>query len=593
MSDQVVPNPAEQPPAVAPLAPVAQIPPAASDEKAAVPAPPEKKSSPSSVRSRAPDQMPLKKLSVNLIRTYKHINEVYYAKKRAQAKEGMLNGGYDDENHDYIVRPGEVWFDRYEIKHLLGKGSFGQVVEAVDRKDGSRVAIKIIKNKSAFRAQARIEIKLLEEMNHMDPDDSHHIVRLLSHFEHRNHLCLVFELLSFNLYDLIRNTHFRGVSLNLMRKFAQQIVYALVFLSSPRTSIIHCDLKPENILLKNPKRTGIKIVDFGSSCKIGKTMYPYIQSRFYRAPEVLLGLPYDQSIDMWSFGCIMYELHTGDPIFNGNSEVDQMMKITEVCGMPPDHMLNNGRKVSNYFARPSRDQPYQRVTTKKEYKPIGSRKLSEMLGTYTGGPGSRRTGEPNHTPEDYLRFESLLRRCLEIDPLKRITAREALDHEFLRSSTKAASPTKPIVPSDDAAAAAAAAAAATAGSSSTTAATSTTTSTTGAAAPAPAANTTTAAATLPAANAATTTAPAAAGPAEGEHAPREKHQPGDDKSAPPTAPSDSGKRHISEDEPARDKKDSAGARSSEQGDGEKRNPYLTASSYVAPKAQRLEPESSS
>eukprot|EP00048_Salpingoeca_helianthica_P024475 m.32657 g.32657 ORF g.32657 m.32657 type:complete len:217 (+) comp9406_c1_seq3:50-700(+) len=143
-------------------------------------------------------------------------------------------------------------------------------------------------------------------------------------------------------------------------------------------------------------------------------------------------------------------------------------------------------------------------------------------------------------------------------------------------------------------AAAAAAAAATAGSSSTTAATSTTTSTTGAAAPAPAANTTTAAA-APAANAATTTAPAAAaaGPAEGEHAPREKHQPGDDKSAPPTAPSDSGKRHISEDEPARDKKDSAGARSSEQGDGEKRNPYLTASSYVAPKAQRLEPESSS
>ena len=94
----------------------------------------------------------------------------------------------------------------------------------------------------------------------------------MSHFEHRNHLCLVFELLSFNLYDLIRNTHFRGVSLNLMRKFAQQIVHALVFLSSPRVGVIHCDLKPENILLKNPKRTGLKIIDFGSSCKIGRTV---------------------------------------------------------------------------------------------------------------------------------------------------------------------------------------------------------------------------------------------------------------------------------------------------------------------------------
>ena len=80
-----------------------------------------------------------------------------------------------------------------------------------------------------------------------------------------------------------------------------------------QVSIIHCDLKPENILLKNPKRTAIKLIDFGSSCKIGHTMYPYIQSRFYRSPEVLLGLPYDEKIDMWSLGCILYELHVGDP----------------------------------------------------------------------------------------------------------------------------------------------------------------------------------------------------------------------------------------------------------------------------------------
>eukprot|EP00047_Mylnosiga_fluctuans_P002550 m.224960 g.224960 ORF g.224960 m.224960 type:complete len:492 (+) comp11181_c0_seq1:397-1872(+) len=389
---------------------------------------------------RDPSSVPLKKLSVNLIKTYKHINEVYYAKKKALAKQNALNSGYDDENHDYIVKPGEVWFERYEIKVLLGKGSFGQVVEAIDRHDFSRVAIKIIKNKSAFRAQARIEIKLLEEMNHLDRDDSHHIVKLMSHFEHRNHLCLVFELLSFNLYDLIRNTHFRGVSLNLMRKFAQQICQALVFLSSPRAGVIHCDLKPENILLKNPKRTGLKIIDFGSSCKIGKTMYPYIQSRFYRSPEVLLGLPYDQAIDMWSFGCIMYELHTGDPIFNGSSEQDQMFKITEVCGMPPDHMLNNGKKTANYFSRPSREQPYTRVPAKKEYRAVGSRKLADMLGSQSGGPGGRRLNEPNHTPADYARFESLLRRCLEIDPLKRITAREAFDHEFLRPSTRTTVP---------------------------------------------------------------------------------------------------------------------------------------------------------
>ena len=96
------------------------------------------------------------------------------------------------------------------------------------------------------------------------------IVRLKRNFVYRNHLCLVFELLSYNLYDLLRNTNFRGVSLNLTRKFAQQMCTSLLFLSQPDLGIIHCDLKPENILLCNPKKSGIKIVDFGSSCQIGQ-----------------------------------------------------------------------------------------------------------------------------------------------------------------------------------------------------------------------------------------------------------------------------------------------------------------------------------
>lgn len=97
-----------------------------------------------------------------------------------------------------------------------------------------------------------------------------HVVRLKRNFMYRSHLCLVFELLSYNLYDLLRNTNFRGVSLNLTRKFAQQMCTSLLFLSQPNLGIIHCDLKPENILLCNPKKSGIKIVDFGSSCQIGQ-----------------------------------------------------------------------------------------------------------------------------------------------------------------------------------------------------------------------------------------------------------------------------------------------------------------------------------
>jgi len=95
------------------------------------------------------------------------------------------------------------------------------------------------------------------------------VVKLKRHFVFRSHLFLVFELLSCNLYDLLRNTNFLGVSLNLTRKFAQQLCTALLFLGTPELQIIHCDLKPENILLCNPKRSAIKIVDFGSSCQLG------------------------------------------------------------------------------------------------------------------------------------------------------------------------------------------------------------------------------------------------------------------------------------------------------------------------------------
>jgi len=96
------------------------------------------------------------------------------------------------------------------------------------------------------------------------------VVRLKTTFMFRNHLCLVFELLSYNLYELLRNTNFRGVSLNLTRKFAQQLCTALLYLSTPEINIIHCDLKPENILLCNPKRSAVRIVDFGSSCQLGQ-----------------------------------------------------------------------------------------------------------------------------------------------------------------------------------------------------------------------------------------------------------------------------------------------------------------------------------
>lgn len=369
------------------------------------------------------------------------------------SSKALFNDGHDDQHHDYIVKPKEMFSGRYEIHSLIGKGSFGQVVRAYDHIDNCPVAIKIIKNRKAFHDQAQIEIRLLKLIRQYQIDDryknksgSDYIVKLISHFTWRNHLCLVFELLSYNLYDLIKNTRYMGVSLKLTRKFAHQILMALNFLAEPGVNIIHCDLKPENILLSNSRRSAIKIVDFGSSCQIGQRIYQYIQSRFYRSFEVLIGIPYDQAIDMWSLGCMLVELHTGEALFSGSNEFDQMNKIIETLGMPPASLLDRGYNTNKFFFKvqnPSNNSSYYvlrkqntALTGRKkvvQYLPPGTRKLYHILGVDSGGPHGRRKGEDGHGTGDYLQFLNLILQMLDYNPSRRIKPAQALRHAFFHS----------------------------------------------------------------------------------------------------------------------------------------------------------------
>lgn len=349
------------------------------------------------------------------------------AKKRQGVVGGSNNNGYDDENGSYVHIPHDHVSYRYEVLKIIGKGSFGQVVKAYDHKEQLHIALKMVRNEKRFHRQAQEEIRILEHLRKQDKDNNMNIIHMLEHFTFRNHICITFELLSMNLYELIKKNKFQGFSLQLVRKFAHSILQCLDALNKNR--IIHCDLKPENILLKQQGRSGIKVIDFGSSCYEHQRIYTYIQSRFYRAPEVILGAKYGMPIDMWSLGCILAELLTGYPLYPGEDEGDQLACIIELLGTPPSKLLDQSKRAKNFIS--SKGIPrYCTVTT----LPNGE--------TVLGGGRSRR-GKTRGTPmsksmstalkgcDDPL-FLDFMTKCLEWDPSTRMTPAQALRHAWLR-----------------------------------------------------------------------------------------------------------------------------------------------------------------
>ena len=344
----------------------------------------------------------------------------------------------------------------FRVQSMLGQGTFAQVFQCMLVTTGQIVAVKVVKNKPAYTRQATIEIDVFRALQQEDEKQKQkqsssgasvssatsggsrtsaapvgdYMVNLMCYFMHRSHLCLVFELLGLNLYEVLKRRQFRGLPLPFVRTIVQQSVEGIRELS--QKSIVHCDLKPENVLLVNDEvardlveagdttktttqegdagsksgsqesatsgsnesiqtskegdqstsgssgkylssgsssnaqtipvantgaiggfwtQRGTKLIDFGSACFEGYTSHTYIQSRFYRSPEVLIGLPYDSAIDMWSLGCVAAELFLGLPILPGVHEHDQLSRIHEMIAKIPDWMLDQGSKATKYYIK--------------------------------------------------------------------------------------------------------------------------------------------------------------------------------------------------------------------------------------------------
>ena len=376
-----------------------------------------------------------KTLSVGLINTYREVNRNHYTKKADSYDACPTQTCPDDNNGNLILSPDLLLRRDYRVLSTtpIGKGTFGQVVMCEHIPSGKSVAIKIINSQSNFTRQAKTEMDILARLVKKDVP---HVVHLIDVFEYKGHVCFVFPVLGPSLYDVLKQTKFTGLSLNLVRKIARQLFFALnSMLPCPKTcemGIIHSDLKPENILLVHPRNSAINIIDFGSACATDGRAHSYIQSRYYRAPEVILRGNYTHPIDMWSMGCILVELHTGEPLFPGVDEFDMICGHITTLGMPP-HEVITGRSVSKYFDT-TEDGNFVLRSTKNT---PGSRPLADILGVTTGGPkGSRQNEATGHTPEDYAQFLDLVRKLLEWSPASRIHPADAFEHPFLKVSNK-------------------------------------------------------------------------------------------------------------------------------------------------------------
>eukprot|EP01103_Thecamoeba_quadrilineata_P018958 TRINITY_DN7497_c0_g1_i1.p1 TRINITY_DN7497_c0_g1~~TRINITY_DN7497_c0_g1_i1.p1 ORF type:complete len:424 (+),score=97.47 TRINITY_DN7497_c0_g1_i1:56-1327(+) len=292
---------------------------------------------------------------------------------------------------------------KYEISQRLGKGAYGIVWKAVDKKSRDTVALKKIFDafQNATDAQRTFrEIMFLQELG-----DHDNIIKLLNVHKAENDrdIYLVFEYMETDLHAVIR----AGILEDIHKQYIMyQLLKAIKYMHS--ANVLHRDLKPSNLLLNSD--CFLKIADFGLARSIASLinetdanpiLTDYVATRWYRAPEILLGsTKYTKGVDVWSIGCILGELLGGKPLFPGTSTMNQLDRIIEITGRPSQEDIE---AINSPFSS----------TMLESLPPSTAKPLSDLF--------------PNASAQAL----ELLKLTLEFNPEKRITAEQALAHPYL------------------------------------------------------------------------------------------------------------------------------------------------------------------
>lgn len=332
----------------------------------------------------------------------------------------------DDEDGHLIYRHGDVLQDRYKILATLGEGTFGKVVKVKDLHADHVMALKIIKNVEKYREAAKLEINALEKIAEKDPECRHLCVKMLDWFDYHGHMCIAFEMLGLSVFDFLKDNNYQPYPLETVRHVAYQLCYSVKFLHDNK--LTHTDLKPENILfvdsdfeitynskkkrdIRRVKRTDVRLIDFGSATFDHEHHSTIVSTRHYRAPEVILELGWSQPCDVWSIGCIIFELYLGITLFQTHDNREHLAMMERILGPIPYRMARKTKTKYFYHGKLDWDE-------------------KSSAGRYVRENCKPLHRYQNSDDEDHRQLFDLIARMLEYEPSSRLTLGEALRHPF-------------------------------------------------------------------------------------------------------------------------------------------------------------------
>lgn len=329
---------------------------------------------------------------------------------------------------------------RYKILDNIGHGQFGTVYLVLDlstpENDRKKYAVKVAKPQPAYRQQALHEVQVMQHIQRQSTENEMRcIIKMKEWFVYSDCLCIVNELLQNNLFEVLEKRKYKGLPLVLVQSVMRQLLEALMTLQ--KCEIVHSDIKPENIMIMDTSNDSkIKLIDYGSARFITQPSSNYIQSRYYRAPEVVLGLDHDYKIDIWSVGCVAFELFNGFPLFPGQNEIHLIELIVQMLGQfPPEIVDLSPRKElfhSDKTLKSEEEICSENGTTVTEFKHYFQFFNLDLIVLKM----RIKTRDPAEIQMENKRrtlFLDILKRMLDLNPSTRISAAQALQHPFITS----------------------------------------------------------------------------------------------------------------------------------------------------------------